>query len=77
MTIRTLHPASSPSSPSFLPSEILASAPGGVETAGRDGRDAWREAIGVCLAETGRVRKVGGMSWVEKSTFLDYWATKR
>jgi len=78
MTVRTLHPSASPSSPSFLPSEILANAPGGLDAAGKDGKAAWREAIATVLAETGRVRRVKGMGWVEKKGFLEYWSsTKR
>ena len=73
LTVRTLHPSASPSSPSFLPSEILANAPGGLEGAGKDGTGAWREAIATVLAETGRVRRVKGMGWVEKGAFLEYW----
>ncbi|GFZ46932.1 hypothetical protein JCM24511_04158 [Saitozyma sp. JCM 24511] len=78
LTVRTLHPAASPSSPSFLPTEILASAPGGLEGVAKDGTGAWREAIATVMAETGRVRRVRGMGWVEKSAFLEYWSnTKR
>ncbi|RSH89072.1 hypothetical protein EHS25_002738 [Saitozyma podzolica] len=78
LTVRTLHPAASPSSPSFLPTEILASAPGGLEGVGKDGTGVWREAIATVMAETGRVRRVRGMGWVEKSAFLEYWSnTKR
>ncbi|TYJ53016.1 hypothetical protein B9479_006344 [Cryptococcus floricola] len=79
--IRTLHPAASPSSPSFLPGEILAAQPGGLEgQLGMDkegGGGVWREAVGVVLAETGRVRRVRGMGWVEKKAFLEYWAGNR
>lgn len=71
--VRTLHPAHSPSSPSFLPSEILSGVPGGYDGVGKDGRGAWREAIAVTLAELGRVRRVRGMGWVEKSAFLEYY----
>jgi len=77
MTIRTLHPTASPSSPSFLPSEILANAPGGFDSAGKDGKGAWREACATVLAETGRVRRVKGMGWVEKKGFLEYWDRQR
>ncbi|WVQ77873.1 hypothetical protein IAR50_007575 [Cryptococcus sp. DSM 104548] len=74
--LRTLHPAASPSSPSFLPGEILANQPGGLEgQLGKDGSaGVWREAVGVVLAETGKVRRVRGMGWVEKKAFLEYWA---
>ncbi|KAK4685093.1 hypothetical protein P7C73_g5070, partial [Tremellales sp. Uapishka_1] len=75
--VRTLHPSSSPSSPSFLPSEILASAPGGLDAIVRDGTGAWREAVATVLAETGRVRRVKGMGWVEKKGFLMFWKTGR
>ncbi|WWD16971.1 hypothetical protein CI109_101405 [Kwoniella shandongensis] len=71
--IRTLHPSASPSSPSFLPSEILANAPGGLDAAGKDHKAVWREACATVLAETGRVRRVKGMGWVEKKAFLEYW----
>ncbi|ORY26353.1 hypothetical protein BCR39DRAFT_579037 [Naematelia encephala] len=77
LLVRTLHPSASPSSPSFLPSEILAATPGGLAGVAKDGRGAMREAIGVVLAETGRVRRVGGMGWVEKKGFLDYWQSTR
>lgn len=73
MSIRTLHPSASPSSPSFLPSEILANAPGGLDSAGKDGKAAWKEAIATVLAETGKIRRVKGMGWVEKEAFLSYW----
>ncbi|WVO15244.1 hypothetical protein L204_102898 [Cryptococcus depauperatus] len=71
--IRTLHPAASPSSPSFLPGEILNTQPGGLDAAGKDHRNVWREACAVTLAETGRVRRVKGMGWLEKKAFLEYW----
>lgn len=71
--IRTLHPSHSPSSPSFLPSEILSATPGGFDGMGKEGGGAWREAIAVTLAELGRVRRVRGMGWVEKAAFLDYY----
>ncbi|WVQ80134.1 hypothetical protein IAT38_002236 [Cryptococcus sp. DSM 104549] len=71
--VRTLHPAASPSSPSFLPSEILNNAPGGLDAAGKDHKAVWREACATVLAETGRVRRVKGMGWVEKRAFLNYW----
>lgn len=74
--IRTLHPSHSPSSPSFLPSEILSAAPGGYDGVGKDGKGAWREAIAVTLAELGRVRRVRGMGWVEKSAFLDFYSKR-
>lgn len=77
LTVRTLHPSASPSSPSFLPSEILAAAPGGFDNAGKDGKAAWREAIATVLAETGKVRRVKGMGWVEKAAFLEYWASNK
>lgn len=73
--IRTLHPSMSPSSPSFMPSEILAAQPGGLSSA-KDST-AWRDACAVVLAETGRVRRVPGMGWVEKASFLDYYARSR
>lgn len=76
MTERTLHPAASPSSPSFLPSEILSNTPGGVESAGKDGKGAWREACSIVLAETGRIRRVR-LGWVEKEGFLAYWEKRR
>ena len=76
LTVRTLHPSAAPSSPSFLPSEILAATPGGIELAGRDGSGAWREACAVVLAETGRVRRVR-LGWVEKDEFLGYWSKAR
>jgi hypothetical protein len=76
LTERTLHPSASPSSPSFLPSEILASVPGGLEAAGRDGKGAWREACSVILGETGRSRRVK-LGWVEKEGFIEYWRSKR
>jgi hypothetical protein len=71
--IRTLHPSHSPSSPSFLPSEILSNTPGGFEGVGKNGEGAWREGVAVTLAELGRVRRVRGMGWVEKSGFLGYY----
>ncbi|WWC69859.1 uncharacterized protein I206_103802 [Kwoniella pini CBS 10737] len=73
MHIRTLHPSASPSSPSFLPSEILNNAPGGIDSTFKDPKAAWREAIAIVLAETGRVRRTKGMGWVEKGQFLEYW----
>ncbi|KAL0245442.1 hypothetical protein I308_104568 [Cryptococcus tetragattii IND107] len=72
--IRTLHPAASPSSPSFLPGEILNNQPGGLDAAGKDHKNVWREACAVVLAETGKVRRVKGMGWAEKKAFLEYWA---
>ncbi|OCF74403.1 hypothetical protein I204_04775 [Kwoniella mangroviensis CBS 8886] len=75
--VRTLHPSASPSSPSFLPSEILHNAPGGLDSAAKDPKAVWREAIGVVLAETGRIRRTKGMGWVEKASFLDYSGNKR
>ncbi|EIW70325.1 hypothetical protein TREMEDRAFT_67999 [Tremella mesenterica DSM 1558] len=75
--VRMLHPSASPSSPSFLPSEILADHPGGLEGLGKNGEGVWREAVSVVLAETGKVRRVKGMGWVEKEGFLEYWNTKR
>jgi len=60
-----------------LPSEILTNAPGGLDDLGKDGKGAWREAIATVLAETGKVRRVKGMGWVEKKGFLDYWKTAR
>lgn len=77
MTVRTLHPSGSPSSPSFLPSEILANTPGGLDSAGKDGKGAWREACATVLAETGRVKRVRGMGWEEKKGFLEYWKSAR
>lgn len=74
LLVRTLNPAASPSSPSFLPSEILASTPGGMEAAGRDG--AWREACSIVLAETGKIRRVR-LGWVEKKGFLEYYNSRR
>ncbi|KAK8864715.1 hypothetical protein IAR55_001969 [Kwoniella newhampshirensis] len=71
--VRTLHPSAAPSSPSFLPSEILINAPGGLDAAGKDHKAVWREACATVLAETGRVRRVKGMGWVEKKAFLEYW----
>ncbi|WVR06750.1 hypothetical protein IAU60_003785 [Kwoniella sp. DSM 27419] len=71
--IRTLHPSASPSSPSFLPSEILNNAPGGLDAASRSPESAWREAVATVLAETGKVRRTKGMGWTEKGTFLEYW----
>jgi hypothetical protein len=70
--VRTLHPSASPSSPSFLPSEILAQQPGGLAAA-RNQATAWRDACAVVLAETGRTRRVVGMGWEEKGTFLEYY----
>jgi hypothetical protein len=29
------------------------------------------------MAETGRVRRVRGMGWVEKSAFLEYWRNSK
>ncbi|WWC88984.1 uncharacterized protein L201_003899 [Kwoniella dendrophila CBS 6074] len=76
--IRTLHPSASPSSPSFLPSEILNNAPGGLDIAvGKDHKSVWRESIATVLAETGRIRRTKGMGWVEKGTFLEYWAKRK
>ncbi|KAI9639072.1 uncharacterized protein MKK02DRAFT_39348 [Dioszegia hungarica] len=75
LLIRTLHPSASPSSPSFLPSDILSSISGGLEGVGRDGTGAWREAVMAVLAETGRTRRVRGMGWVEKGSFLEYART--
>ncbi|KIR59370.1 hypothetical protein I314_04892 [Cryptococcus bacillisporus CA1873] len=72
--IRTLHPAASPSSPSFLPGEILNNQPGGLDAAGKDHKSVWREACAVVHAETGKVRRVKGMGWAEKKAFLEYWA---
>lgn len=74
--VRTQNPSHSPSSPSFLPSEILSATPGGYDGVGKDGTGAWREAIAVTLAELGRVRRVRGMGWVEKSAFLDFYAKR-
>lgn len=76
MAVRTLHPSAAPSSPSFLPSEVLASQPGGLAAA-KDEKAVWREACGIVLAETGRVRRVPGMGWVEKTSFLEYYAKSR
>lgn len=76
LSVRTLHPLNSPSSPSFLPSEILSATPGGMEGV-KDGQGAWREAVATVLAETGRVRRVKGMGWVEKAGFLEYIARVR
>ncbi|KAK1923936.1 hypothetical protein DB88DRAFT_488504 [Papiliotrema laurentii] len=76
VTERTLHPSASPSSPSFLPGEILRDTPGGLEAAGPGGKGAWREACSISLAETGRTRRVR-IGWVEKEGFLEYSATKR
>jgi H2-forming N5,N10-methylenetetrahydromethanopterin dehydrogenase-like enzyme len=75
LTVRTLHPANAPSSPSFLPSEILANAPGGLEGVTDDA--VWREAIASVMAETGRARRVRGMGWVEKGAFLEYYEKGR
>ncbi|WVW84291.1 hypothetical protein I302_106322 [Kwoniella bestiolae CBS 10118] len=75
--VRTLHPSASPSSPSFLPSEILNNAPGGLDGVAKDPKAVWREAIGIVLAETGRVRRTRGLGWVEKAGFLDYWGKRR
>ncbi|WRT66698.1 uncharacterized protein IL334_003659 [Kwoniella shivajii] len=75
--IRTLHPSASPSSPSFLPSEILNNAPGGLDNAAKDPNSVWREATATVLAETGRVRRTKGMGWVEKGGFLDYWGKRK
>ena len=71
--MRTLHPNASPSSPSFLLSEILASQPGGLAAARKE-TTAWRDACAVVLAETGRTRRVVGMGWEEKGGFLEYYA---
>ncbi|WVF71123.1 hypothetical protein IAT40_005920 [Kwoniella sp. CBS 6097] len=71
--IRTLHPSASPSSPSFLPSEVLNNAPGGLDSAAKNPESVWREACATVLAETGRVRRTKGMGWTEKGTFLEYW----
>ncbi|TXT08814.1 hypothetical protein VHUM_02942 [Vanrija humicola] len=76
MAVRTLHPSAAPSSPSFLPSEVLASQPGGLAAA-KDDKAVWREACGIVLAETGRVRRVPGMGWAEKTSFLEYYAKSR
>ncbi|KAL1405891.1 hypothetical protein Q8F55_007571 [Vanrija albida] len=76
MAVRTLHPSAAPSSPSFLPSEVLASQPGGLAAA-KDDKAVWREACGIVLAETGRVRRVPGMGWVEKTSFLEYYAKSK
>ncbi|WWC62236.1 uncharacterized protein I303_104832 [Kwoniella dejecticola CBS 10117] len=78
MHIRTLHPSASPSSPSFLPSEVLNNAPGGLDAsaAAKDPRSVWREAVSIVLAETGRVRRTKGMGWVEKGQFSEYWGKR-
>ncbi|KAL7422055.1 hypothetical protein Q5752_003829 [Cryptotrichosporon argae] len=71
--LRTLHPSAAPSSPSFLPSEVVSAA-----GLGRvDERGVWREAIAIVLAETGRSRRVTGMGWAEKAEFLDYYYKRR
>lgn len=44
---------------------------------GKDGKGAWREACATVLAETGKVRRVKGMGWVEKKGFLGYWESAR
>lgn len=71
MAVRTLHPSAAPSSPSFLPSEVLNGLQGVKEDA------AWRDACAVALAETGKVRRVPGMGWVEKASFLAYYNARR
>ncbi|BEJ10666.1 hypothetical protein CspHIS471_0100880 [Cutaneotrichosporon sp. HIS471] len=73
--VRTLHPTNSPSAPTFMPSEILAAQPGGLGAV-KAGTE-WRDACAIVLAETGRVRRVPGMGWVEKASFLDYYARSR
>ncbi|KLT43760.1 hypothetical protein CC85DRAFT_316537 [Cutaneotrichosporon oleaginosum] len=73
--VRTLHPSNAPSAPTFMPSEVLASQPGGLGAA-KAGAE-WRDACAIVLAETGRVRRVPGMGWVEKASFLDYYARSR
>ncbi|GMK59705.1 hypothetical protein CspeluHIS016_0803110 [Cutaneotrichosporon spelunceum] len=73
--VRTLHPSNSPSAPTFMPSEVLAAQPGGLGAV-KAGTE-WRDACAIVLAETGRVRRVPGMGWVEKASFLDYYARSR
>ena len=73
LLVRTLHPSASPSSPSFLPSEVLASAQG--STSLKDGRGAWKEAIEIVLAETAKIRRVR-LGWVEKGELIRFWRTK-
>lgn len=75
MAVRTLHPSAAPSSPSFLPSEIIAAQPAGLGSVRADA--AWRDACAVVLAETGKVRRVPGMGWVEKASFLAYYNSKK
>ncbi|ORX35559.1 hypothetical protein BD324DRAFT_652110 [Kockovaella imperatae] len=73
LLVRTLHPSASPSSPSFLPSEVLALGQG---PSLKYGRGAWREAIEIVLAETGKIRRVR-LGWVEKAELIAFWRGKR
>jgi len=67
MSIRLLKPSESPGSQLFISSEILSE---------YKGEDQLSETCAVLIAHLGKLKRTG-MGWEEKSSFLDFYNTKK